>query len=72
MCIRDRRYTKENGGKPLPALAFFHIPLLEYNEIVGAETTLGQKEEGIASPKINTGFFASLVDVYKRQFPYYA
>ena len=58
---QSMRYTKENGGKPLPALAFFHIPLLEYNEIVGAETTLGQKEEGIASPKINTGFFASLV-----------
>ena len=29
----------------------------------GAETTLGQKEEGIASPKINTGFFASLVEM---------
>lgn len=36
---------------------------MEYNEIVGAETTLGQKEEGIASPKINTGFFASLVEM---------
>ena len=60
---QSMRYTKENGGKPLPALAFFHIPLLEYNEIVGAETTLGQKEEGIASPKINTGFFASLVEM---------
>lgn len=60
---QSMRYTKENGGKPLPALAFFHIPLLEYNEIVGAETTLGQKEEGVASPNINTGFFASLVEM---------
>ena len=25
-------YTERNGGKPLPALAFFHIPLPEYNQ----------------------------------------
>ena len=67
---QSMRYTKENGGKPLPALAFFHIPLLEYNEIVGAETTLGQKEEGIASPKINTGFFASLVEMKDVMAPF--
>ena len=26
----SRRYTEQNGGKPLPAYAFFHIPLPEY------------------------------------------
>ena len=25
-------YTERNGGKPLPSLAFFHIPFPEYNE----------------------------------------
>ncbi len=61
---RSARYTEENGGKPLPALAFFHIPLPEYKEIIGAETTLGRMEEGgVASPDINTGFFASLLEM---------
>ena len=61
---QSARYTRENGGKPLPALAFFHIPLPEYKEIVGAETTLGRMEEGeITSPDINTGFFASLLEM---------
>lgn len=60
---QSMRYTSQNGGKPLPALAFFHIPLPEYKEIVGTETMLGQKEEGVASPDINTGFFASLIEM---------
>ncbi|WP_277464727.1 PA14 domain-containing protein [Parabacteroides sp. PF5-6] len=55
-------YTRANGGKPLPALAFFHIPILEYYNVVGKNTTIGNKEEGIASPLINTGFFSSLID----------
>jgi len=56
-------FTEKNGGKPLPALAFFHIPLLEYYNIVDKNTTIGNGEEGIASPTINTGFFASLIDM---------
>ena len=60
---QSARYTKENGSKPLPALAFFHIPLIEYGEIVGAETTLGQKKEGIASADINSGLLASFVEM---------
>lgn len=55
-------YTKGNQGVPLPALAFFHIPLLEFNNIVGRPTTIGNKEEGVASPLINTGLFASMVE----------
>ena len=49
---QSARYTRENGGKPLPALAFFHIPLPEYKEIAEADIVLGRKEEGIASPDI--------------------
>lgn len=30
-------YTLKNGGKPLPALAFFHIPLPEFHEAVASE-----------------------------------
>ncbi|EJW91103.1 Icc family phosphohydrolase, partial [gut metagenome] len=40
---QSARFTKENGGKPLPALAFFHIPLLEYNDVMETGTVLGHK-----------------------------
>lgn len=60
---QSARYTSENGGKPLPALAFFHIPLPEYKEVAGTGTILGQKKEGVASPDINTGLFASLIEM---------
>ena len=52
-------FTKQNGGKPFPALAFFHIPLPEYQEVAGKSTTLGSlservsfsREEGAASSR---------------------
>lgn len=56
------KLTAENNNIPLPALAFFHIPVLEFNNIVGKETTIGNKEEGIASPEINSGMFCSMVE----------
>lgn len=55
-------FTKKNGGKPLPALAFFHIALLEHNEIIGDGKTYGENREDIASSKINSGMFASFVE----------
>lgn len=55
-------FTKQNKGLPLPALMFFHIPILEYNNVVGKETTIGVKNEGIASATVNSGIFASLVE----------
>lgn len=60
---QSQQYTNANNNKPLPALAFFHIPILEYNNVVGRNTTIGTKEEGIASPEINTGLLASIIDM---------
>ena len=55
------RLTKENGGKPLPALAFYHIAVPEYNLAAGDETVpmIGWRMEVPCSPGINTGFFAA-------------
>ena len=55
------RLTKENGGKPLPALAFYHIAVPEYNLAAGDETAsmIGWRLEVPCSPGINTGFFAA-------------
>lgn len=44
-------------------MAFFHIPLLEYNELIGDGKTFGNdREGGVASSKVNSGIFASFLD----------
>ena len=60
---QSARYAQANGGKPLPALAFFHIPLQEYGEIVGDNKTYGTKNEGIAASRLNSGMFASFIEM---------
>lgn len=59
----SREYTATNNNAPLPSLAFIHIPINEYANIVGKPTTAGIKEEGIAGSDINSGFFASLIEM---------
>jgi len=51
------------GKRPLPALAFFHIPIPEYRNIEDKQSTLGNRMEGVASPDINSGLFASFVEM---------
>lgn len=55
-------YTKLNEGKPMNALAFFHIPLSEYPEMKAAqpEKMIGSKDEDECNGKINTGMFAAM------------
>jgi len=59
---QSEKLTKENGGKCYPALAFFHIPLIEYKEVVGKPTTFGNQNEGVSSPDVNTGMYAALLE----------
>jgi len=61
---QSERYTRMNGGRPLPALAFFHIPLPEFNELEGDGKTYGRNEEGgIAAADVNSGMFSSMLDM---------
>lgn len=55
-------YTAQNGGKPLPALAFFHIPVPEYNEAASDENAIlrGTRMEEACAPKLNTGMFTAM------------
>ncbi len=61
----SEKYTSANGAKPLPALAFFHIPLLEYHE--GYTDTnnkmIGTQMEKACAPEINTGMFAAMLEM---------
>ena len=59
----SRRFTEANGGKPLPALAFFHIPLPEYHEAVKNEGAymVGTRKESACAPEINTGLAVAML-----------
>ena len=61
---KSAELTKANGGKPLPALAFFHIPFPEYNEASTAinNPLIGQRGENACSPAINSGMFAAMLE----------
>ena len=61
---QSARFTSENGGQPLPALAFFHIPLQEYRKIVHDETTIGDYGDNcVGDSEINAGFFAAMLEM---------
>jgi 3',5'-cyclic AMP phosphodiesterase CpdA len=58
---QSEKFTQKNNRKPLPALAFFHIPLPEYDEVWDYHICYGQKNERVCSPKINTGLFSAML-----------
>ncbi|MCM3781797.1 metallophosphoesterase family protein [Neobacillus mesonae] len=47
----------------LPALAFFHIPIPEYQHMWETETCYGYKNEAVCSPQINSGLFSALLEI---------
>lgn len=54
-------YKTANGGNPVPALMFFHIPLPEFEYATKDEKDyVGNKKERVCSPNINTGMYAAL------------
>ena len=55
----SHQFTAENGGNPLPALAFFHIPVPEFRDALafGNQRVFGVKCEGIACARLNSGFY---------------
>lgn len=61
---QSAEFKKANGDKPVPALAFFHIPVPEYNEVWDSpdSTCIGVKNETVCAPAINTGLFAAMLE----------
>lgn len=59
---QSKQYAEQNGGSPLPALAFFHIPLPEFSQAAGNEECIlrGNRMEKVCSPIINSGFFTAI------------
>lgn len=59
----SQKLTATNGGKPLPALAFFHIPLPEFNDVWNTGKCVGRKNETVCCPKINSGMLAAMLEM---------
>lgn len=59
----SHRYTEANGGTPLPALAFFHVPLNEVNIAASDESAIlnGTRRERACSASVNSGMFAEIL-----------
>lgn len=62
---QSQAYTKKNDGKPVPSLAFFHIPLLEYKRAIQDDqgVMVGTRRENVCSPGINSGLFVSMKEM---------
>ncbi|HPD94567.1 MAG TPA: metallophosphoesterase family protein [Tenuifilaceae bacterium] len=58
------KYTKKNNGVPVPALAFFHIPLPEYKTLWQQDSAscIGSKHEDVCSPLVNSGMYVSMLE----------
>ena len=46
----------------LPSLAFFHIPLPEFETARWVCKELGEKQEGVCAPSLNSGLFSSFLE----------
>lgn len=60
---QSRKLTAGNGGEPLPALAFFHIPLPEYQLVWDLGECVGSKYEQVCCPPVNSGLHAAMVEM---------
>lgn len=58
---QSMQYEKENG-EPLPSLAFFHIPLPEFELVRNQPSTVGNAYEPVCAPYLNSGLFAAFVE----------
>ena len=58
----SKKETSANNNKPLPALAFFHIPLPEYAEAASTQSSIlrGVRMEAACCPKLNSGLFTAM------------
>lgn len=63
--------TEQNGGKPVPSICFFHIPVPEFKdawELAEAKSDKvdfegGELREPVSCPKVNSGFFEKAVEL---------
>lgn len=60
--IRTSEDIREECGD-VPALAFFHVPLPEYNDLWYLRTCYGEKNEQVCCPYQNSGMFSAMLEM---------
>jgi Icc-related predicted phosphoesterase len=58
----SKSYTTNNNNNPLSAMAFFHIPLPEFELVQKFKNTIGDREENVSSPAINSGMYNAFLE----------
>ncbi|MFC5406268.1 metallophosphoesterase family protein [Cohnella soli] len=59
--MESTKLAQKNSG-PLPGLAFFHIPIPEYEQTWQDGTINGIKGEKVCCPKLNSGLFTAMLE----------
>jgi hypothetical protein len=54
--------TTVRNGHRLPSMAFFHIPFPEFNTALYYNPAIGNKQESVCSPAINSGLCAAFLE----------
>lgn len=57
------RLNPADQASKLPALAFFHIPVPEYQEVWDKESCYGNKFEPVCCAPVNSGLFTALLEM---------
>lgn len=60
--VSESLQHKKASHKQRPALAFFHIPLPEYKDVLQVGKVTGNKLEQVCSPAINSGLYTALLE----------
>ncbi len=58
----SRIFTQRHGGKPVPSMAFFHIPVPEYSQAIRdtSRVMMGNIGEEPGAPKFNSGLYLAM------------
>lgn len=60
--FKERIQTHQAENTDYGVLLYQHIPLPEYNELWSSGNAVGEKNESVCAPRLNSGFFAALVE----------
>lgn len=60
-CSESNKLAQKNGSA-LPGLAFFHIPIPEYEQVWQEGKSIGNKGEEVCCPKLNSGLFTAMLE----------
>jgi Calcineurin-like phosphoesterase len=57
-----QEFSAGGSATALPALAFFHIPIPEYEEVWKSRECRGNRNESVCCPALNSGLFVALLE----------